>query len=115
MTLPDIQIAPRHWEIVAALLERHVPRCQVWVFGSRASGKAKQYSDLDLAIAGDGPLPLSTLAALASDLEESALPFKVDVLDWAMLTDAFREVIATGKVRVQPAPAIESIRTPRLP
>ncbi|MBI4081169.1 MAG: nucleotidyltransferase domain-containing protein [Candidatus Lambdaproteobacteria bacterium] len=105
MTVPDIQIAPRHWEVVAALLERHVPHCDVWVFGSRAKHQAKPYSDLDLVMAGDGPLPLATLAALAAELEDSALPFKVDVVDWATLSPSFRETIRSTSVRVQTAAA----------
>ena len=101
MTFPPIQIEARYWEIVSTLLKRHVPKCEAWVFGSRAEGRARPYSDLDLVIVGDGEVPFATMAALADDLEHSDLPFKVDVLDWAVLTPAFREAIEAGKVRVQ--------------
>lgn len=103
MITPPIQIEPRHWEIVAALLRRHVPNAEVWAFGSRASGRARRYSDLDLVIRDAAEVPFSTMAALADDLENSDLPFKVDVLDWALLTPTFREVIESGKVLAQSA------------
>lgn len=101
MNEPSLQIEPRHWAIVSTLLRRHVPRCEVWAFGSRAAGRAKPYSDLDLVVVGDGEVPFSIMAALTDDLEHSDLPFKVDVLDWALLTPAFREVIEASRVRLQ--------------
>jgi predicted nucleotidyltransferase len=61
---PLIDIRPDLWSIVRDILCRHVPRHEVWAFGSRARGKAKRYSDLDLAIISDTPLPLSVSARL---------------------------------------------------
>jgi predicted nucleotidyltransferase len=45
-----------------------VPQFEVWAFGSRAKcgrGAAKPYSDLDLAVITDQPLPLKTSANLS--------------------------------------------------
>ena len=96
-----IEIEPRHREIVAAILHRHVPRREVWVFGSRATGQSRPYSDLDLAIGGDIPLSLAILAALSEDFENSLLPFKVDVVDWATAPDSFRQIIAPTRILLQ--------------
>ena len=39
--------------LVWAILTAHLPAtAKIWVFGSRASGRARRYSDLDLAIDG---------------------------------------------------------------
>jgi type I restriction enzyme S subunit len=103
MSTLEIRIEPRHWEIVASILRRHVPDRDVWAFGSRVSGRVKPYSDLDLAIAGEGPLPFSTLDALCMDFEDSPLPFKVDVLDLAGISTSFRERIEAARVLVQSA------------
>ncbi len=43
-------------------------------FGSRVTRRAKRYSDLDLAIISDVPLPLKFSARLADDFSESDLP-----------------------------------------
>lgn len=43
-----IDLLPRHLELVKKILEAHLPRVEVKVFGSRATGKAQPYSDLDL-------------------------------------------------------------------
>lgn len=100
--LPKLEISPQHWAIVAEILQRHLPHTTVWAFGSRARFSAKPYSDLDIAIIGETPLPLSTLAALEHDFTESALPFKVDVVDWATTGESFRDIIRQSHVVVWP-------------
>lgn len=98
MKLPGLNLTPAEWEIVSSLLRRHVPDREVWVFGSRAKGTAKPFSDLDLAILGTQPLSISTMAELADDFSESDLPFKVDIVDWATTTEIFRKIIAAERV-----------------
>lgn len=100
---PPTDVTPTQWGIVTAILRAHVPERAVWAFGSRTTGRAKPYSDLDLAIIGDAPLGLPRLAALAEAFTESDLPWKVDVVDWATTSEAFREVIARDGVVVQDA------------
>ena len=98
---PNIDIRPDHCQIVRDILRKHVPQYEVWAFGSRAKGTAKQYSDLDLAVITDEPLSLEVSASLADDLSESALPWKVDVVDWAGTSESFRKIIDRSKVIVQ--------------
>jgi type I restriction enzyme S subunit len=101
LTTPPIDLKPRDWEIVRNILTRHVPQYEVWAFGSRTKGTAKEYSDLDLAIITDEPLGLPLSAALADEFVESDLPIKVDVVDWATTSDVFRKIIEQDKVVVQ--------------
>jgi predicted nucleotidyltransferase len=88
-----IDVSPQYLEAVRAILRRNVPDREVWVFGSRATGTAKEYSDLDLVVIGDIPLDLGQLALLENDFDESELPFKVDVVDWATASESFRQII----------------------
>lgn len=97
-TLPDIAITPEQWVIVSTILDRHVADKAVWAFGSRATRTAKPYSDLDLAIIGETALPLSLVAAMEHDFTESDLPFRVDLVDWATSSPAFREIIESHRV-----------------
>lgn len=96
-----INIQPDHWAIVQRILQTHVPHETVWFFGSRATGKAKVFSDLDIAIITAHPLPLDVSVSLRDDFAESDLPFKVDVVDWATTNAPFRTIIARNKVVVQ--------------
>jgi type I restriction enzyme, S subunit len=98
MKAPAVDVTTAQWAIVQAVLQRHVPQFEVWAFGSRTTGKAKPYSDLDLAIITSQPLDWRTSAALADDFSESDLPFKVDVIDWAVTSMAFRKIIEKDKV-----------------
>ncbi|KAB7775301.1 restriction endonuclease subunit S [Xanthomonas sp. LMG 12460] len=101
MSEPQIDIRPDHWAIVRDILQRHVPQYAVWAFGSRAKWTAKEFSDLDLAIITDSPLPLATSAALAEDFSESDLPWKVDIVDWAETSETFRKIIERDRIVLQ--------------
>jgi len=98
--MSEIHISPSDLQIVREILKRHVPDREVWAFGSRVTSKAKPYSDLDLAVMGESPLGLSVSAALSEDFSESDLPFKVDVVDWATASPAFREIIKANRAAV---------------
>lgn len=97
-TIPNIDISPEQWDIVSAILQKHIPGKTVWAFGSRTTGNAKPHSDLDLAMIGDTALSIGLLAALEHDFTESDLPFKVDFLDWALTSPNFRMSIENQHV-----------------
>lgn len=101
MDVPLIDIRPDQWAIIDEILRRHVPDREVWAFGSRATHKAKRYSDLDLAVISETPLGLAVSAALADDFSESDLPWKVDIVDWATTSESFRKIIKSRHVVVQ--------------
>ena len=97
----SLDIRPEHLEMVRDILRRHVPQYAVSAFGSRAKWSAKNYSDLDLCVHSDRALDLPTLGALNEDFAESDLPYKVDVVDWATTSEAFRKIIEQDEVLIQ--------------
>jgi len=98
---PLIDISPENWRIVRDILQRYVPDREVWAFGSRAKWTAKEFSDLDIAIIGDTPLSIALTADMREAFQESALPFKVDIVDWANITPSFQQVIQAAKIQIQ--------------
>ena len=78
-----IDLEPQYLRMVEEVLQQHIPDCEVRVFGSRVTGRAKKFSDLDLAIVSTAALSSRRMALLANAFEESNLPFKVDILDLA--------------------------------
>jgi type I restriction enzyme S subunit len=84
--------------LVNALVAEWLPASDVRLFGSRARGTPKPYSDLDLVIMGDTPTPLSTLGQLQEAFACSDLPWRVDVVDWANTAPEFQRHIQANSV-----------------
>lgn len=63
------------------------------LFGSRARGDAHANSDIDIAIAAKLPVPPDVLANARVCLGESAMPFRVDLVDRARADPARVAVI----------------------
>jgi type I restriction enzyme S subunit len=100
LPMPPIAVEPQQWEELAAILRTHLPNRRVWAFGSRATGRrVRRFSDLDLAVGGE-ELTLREAALLDEALDESRLPFKVDVVQWATLAPEFRKRIEPEMVLV---------------
>lgn len=86
-----IDLDPKHLATVRGILHSTAPGLQVYAFGSRARGRAKRFSDLDLALSSEQPIEWKTLARLREAFEESDLPISVDLVDWNQATPAFRD------------------------
>lgn len=91
-------MTPQERAIVLRILNEIVPDREVRAFGSRVTGTAKPFSDLDLAIMGDEPLPLETRVQLEEAFSNSNLPWKVDVLDWAQTDMTFQNIIHSSGI-----------------
>lgn len=100
---PAIDISPEQWAIVERILRLRIPHHEVWAFGSRAKRSARPYSDLDLCVIAAQPLSWALRAQLSEDFSESDLPWKVDLVDWASTSEAFRQIIQSHRVVLQPA------------
>lgn len=101
-----MHLSPEERDLVLKILKQQVPEYEVVAFGSRVHGKnLKPFSDLDLAVKARKPLSTAVLASLRNAFSESNLPFKVDVVDWASASEAFRAIIASAPAILQ-KPAI---------
>lgn len=65
---------------------------KVFIFGSRAEGTGRKFSDVDLGIYGSKEVPLGVLATLKEDLDDSTFPFTVDVVDFSRVTADFKKI-----------------------
>jgi uncharacterized protein len=82
--------------IIKSILKKNLSdyKCEVRAFGSRVTGKAKKFSDLDLAVVKKGKeIPLSVLESIKDELSASNLPFTVDIVDYNSISNKFREII----------------------
>ena len=99
--MKPIDIAPTDLATVQSILSQHVPSLEARAFGSRVSWNARSTSDLDLALLTTVPLDFTLKADLREAFAQSALPFRVDIVDWAATSEDFREVIEQEYVVLQ--------------
>lgn len=74
-------LSAKQKSIVLEIIKRFVPQAQVFVFGSRVTGRARPFSDLDLLFVQPERLTLEQRAALTDAFDASDLPFTVDMVD----------------------------------
>ena len=64
--------------VLAALGEHDA---EVWLFSSCARGEALRHSDIDIAILPRHELPSGFFSDLSESVEESSIPYDVDIVD----------------------------------
>ena len=84
--------------IVLRILARyiHSANLKVLLFGSLATVRASPRSDYDVGIDAGTPVDWSAMAQIRADLEDSDIPVRVDVVDLAACSDAFKSVALQG-------------------
>ena len=87
-----LDLTPPQKALVCAIVDAHLDRQRVRVFGSRAHRAAKPFSDLDLLLLG-APLGAKLRGTLEEAFDESDLPFRVDIAEAATLSPEFLALI----------------------
>lgn len=79
-------------DIVKEIVLKRVPLDDytVFLFGSRAAGNNHLMSDIDVGIWGENPLSVTIKLGLEEELEESIVPFKIDLIDFHQVSDEFK-------------------------
>ena len=62
-----------------------------WLFGSSARGDVNALSDIDVAVEAHQALPTGLLSELRERIEESTVPFHVEVVDLSSASAELRE------------------------
>ncbi len=95
-----LSLSSRHRKMIEALLRRHLPEVEVWVYGSRINGRSHGGSDLDLALRAPRlrRIDADRLKALSDAFRESNIPFLVEARDWACLPENFHREIEKDHV-----------------
>jgi uncharacterized protein len=90
---PDLELAGR-------VIRSHLAgkNARVRLFGSRARGDSRTWSDIDVVVQANPALPAGVLSALREALEESSCLLHVDLVDWNDADAALRESIARESI-----------------
>ena len=72
--------------LIKNCVKKYLPEAQIFIFGSRAKKTNRQFSDIDIAIRST-KINSTALAKIRFELEESALPYKVDIVNYDELAE----------------------------
>jgi predicted nucleotidyltransferase len=97
LTDQDLQIL---FELVISPLK--ASGATVWIFGSRARGDHKVFSDIDIMFEtkDNNPFPTGFISGLKEAIEESRLPFKVDLVDFKDMADSYRTTALADRIQI---------------
>jgi ribosomal protein S18 acetylase RimI-like enzyme len=79
----------RHFKILTLILSRYP--YNFYMFGSRVKLTARKLSDIDLFYKDE--IPDQILGNIEEDLEESNLPYKVDIVDYNKCDEEFKKIL----------------------
>ncbi len=88
-----IALTERERDMIRGIISGIIPSFRVGVFGSRVTGRARKFSDIDLVVFTETPLAYDVTARLKEAFSESDLSFRVDITDWATTSEKFRNII----------------------
>jgi|SRR3990167_6269038 len=71
---------------------------RAFLFGSSARGDERRDSDIDVGLWGPQPVDAWTLSQIRTTIEESIVPFHVDIVDFYTKSDTFRETALKDSV-----------------
>jgi predicted nucleotidyltransferase len=106
-----VQLSERDCAIVLGLVRRHAPSATgVGVFGSRATGKARPGSDLDLVLYG--PVSEAQGNRLATEIDDSSVAVSTDIVIYELLENP--QLKAHIDAVMQPLVAADAAPAPQL-
>ncbi len=107
---PSIDITTEQRKTILALLKRHLPDTEAWMYGSRIKWTSNPQSDLDMVVLST-PEQAHGVSSLREAFEDSNLPFRVDLFVWNDVPDSFRnEIEREHVVLTEPHICIENWR-----
>ena len=77
------EIAGRHLDL---------NKYKLFFFGSRVTNRGSEHSDIDVGILGNTSVPEKVLGQIKEDLEEAALLYSVDIVDFFSVSEQFKQV-----------------------
>lgn len=93
----------RHLDFLKEILQKNISdnNAKFYIFGSRAKGTYKDYSDVDIAVKlPNKKLPTDILGKILLEFSDSTLPYEVDVIDLNSIDEKFKKLIADSLVEI---------------
>lgn len=88
-----VQLKDSYKNQLIAIIHKHLPRCKIFLFGSFAINTQTQSSDIDLALDAKKAIHYKTLLRIQLDIDETTIPFSIDLVDLHTANDAIKKNI----------------------
>jgi len=82
------------YRFIAKTLDHHLDlrHTQAFIFGSRTTNQAQKYSDIDIGLTPPQPIPLAKICLIKEALENSDIPYLVDLVDFSQTSGNFKSI-----------------------
>jgi len=94
-----LNIKPKYLEELKDIFENYCPKAEIWAYGSRVKNDCHSGSDLDLVVKSFND-EKKYLYELRQLLNDSNIPFLIDINEFDKLSQAFQDEILKEYVRV---------------
>ena len=92
----------RHINFILNILKNNFSGTKFYIFGSRAKGTYKEYSDIDIAVdLNNKKLDTDILGRILIKFQDSTLPYEVDVIDLNSIDEKFKNLILDSLVELK--------------
>ena len=95
----NIFIKPEYMQILINIFDKYCPEAEIWAYGSRIKNEAHSGSDLDLTVKSFNNAKCNIIE-LKRLINESNIPFLVDINEFSLLTETFQKEIMNKYVKI---------------
>ena len=89
----------KYKEQLLKIIDKYIPNCTVYLFGSRAIDAERPGSDIDLAVDAGKIIPHKKILKILIDIDDTTIPMSVDIVDLHNVAEDFKkEIISKGIV-----------------
>lgn len=85
-------------DILCKIVLKHLPGCRIYLYGSRARNEARSGSDIDIALDNNTKIGSHIMAPLKGDIDDSIIPFFVDIVDLNDVSEQFKTALQKDMV-----------------
>lgn len=89
------------------IFQEYCPKAEIWAYGSRVNGDSHSGSDLDLTVISFNS-DKKHISELREKLNDSDLPFLVDINEYEELPAYFKEEIKKNYIKLYPSEIIKN-------
>lgn len=81
MTLFIGTVKQNYKDELISIVHKYIPGCTIILFGSRATGKHRPGSDIDLALDNKSKISWDAITKILIEIDETTIPMSVDIVD----------------------------------